>query len=328
MSSHADAALPGPCPNCNAVASGNFCHQCGQETVLHPASTREFLHEFIGHYVALEGKLWGTLARLFFRPGALTNEYIRGRRVRFVQPLRIYLTCSLIFFAVLKFSGMSMVDLGDSKNDKAVPQEVKQMIPAKAVDEIEAKARERARSKAAASTAPAHAGKAEGESENGNEPMTIDGRSVSSWLGDYPYVQHKVEHFEHLSLAEKSQALSAGLLHFLPYAVFCLMPVFAFYLKVLYLGSGRRFGEHLLFALHSNAFAYALLTLMFLPLPGFFKGLMWCWLLGYLPWAMRRVYHKSRFGTFWRWAVLMTLYTFTLALGFLAAASMGVLTGH
>jgi hypothetical protein len=315
MSSHADAALPGPCPNCNAVASGNFCHQCGQETVLHPASTREFLHEFIGHYVALEGKLWGTLARLFFRPGALTNEYIRGRRVRFVQPLRIYLTCSLIFFAVLKFSGMSMVNMDDEEpSRKGVPAEVKKMMPPVAVAEMEAKEK------------ADHAAK---DGDPNSAPLTINGRSISeTWLGEHPYLQRKLEHFEHLPAHEKAQVLSAGLLHFLPYAVFCLMPVFAFYLKMLYLGSGRRFGEHLLFALHTNAFAYALLTLMFIPLPGFFKGMMWCWLLGYLPWAMRRVYHKSRFGTFWRWAVLMTLYTFTLALGFLVAASMGVLTGH
>jgi hypothetical protein len=71
--------------------------------VLH-ASTREFLHEFIGHYVALEGKLWGSLKRLIFQPGELTNEYIRGRRVRYVQPLRMYLTFSVLFFALLKFT--------------------------------------------------------------------------------------------------------------------------------------------------------------------------------------------------------------------------------
>jgi hypothetical protein len=39
---------------------------------------------------------------------------------------------------------------------------------------------------------------------------------------------------------------------YVPYAIFCMMPLFALYLKVLYLGSGRRFGEHLLFALHTQ----------------------------------------------------------------------------
>jgi hypothetical protein len=51
------------CANCETPLSGHFCSNCGGEAVLH-ASTREFLHEFIGHYVALEGKLWGSLKRL------------------------------------------------------------------------------------------------------------------------------------------------------------------------------------------------------------------------------------------------------------------------
>jgi hypothetical protein len=85
--------------------SGNFCQQCGQETVLHPPSTGEFVHEFIGHYVALEGKLWKTLKLLILRPGKLTLQYLAGRRVRYIQPLRVYLTFSLIFFALFKFMG-------------------------------------------------------------------------------------------------------------------------------------------------------------------------------------------------------------------------------
>ncbi|WP_300749508.1 hypothetical protein [Janthinobacterium sp.] len=59
------------CHNCGTDAQGNFCHDCGQATTLHMPSAREFLHEFIAHYVALEGKLWRTLAMLLFRPGAL-----------------------------------------------------------------------------------------------------------------------------------------------------------------------------------------------------------------------------------------------------------------
>jgi predicted RNA-binding Zn-ribbon protein involved in translation (DUF1610 family) len=76
------------CPNCGAVVAGHYCHECGQETVLHPPSAREFVHEFIGHYVALEGKLWKSLLLLLFRPGQLTLEYINGRRVRYIQPLK------------------------------------------------------------------------------------------------------------------------------------------------------------------------------------------------------------------------------------------------
>ncbi|MEG2964661.1 MAG: DUF3667 domain-containing protein, partial [Janthinobacterium sp.] len=99
------------CHNCNTAAPGNFCSACGQSTVLHVPSAREFLHEFVAHYVALEGKLWRTLALLLFRPGALTNEYITGRRVRYVEPLRVYLTFSILFFAILKFGDFEFLQV-------------------------------------------------------------------------------------------------------------------------------------------------------------------------------------------------------------------------
>jgi Protein of unknown function (DUF3667) len=91
------------CRNCGSPAPGKFCTQCGQDTAPHPPSAGEFIHEFIGHYIAFEGKLWKTLALLFFKPGQLTKEYLAGRKLRYVLPLRLYLTISLIFFVALGF---------------------------------------------------------------------------------------------------------------------------------------------------------------------------------------------------------------------------------
>ena len=63
------------------------------------------MHEFIGHYVAVEGKLWRTLKLLIFRPGQLTLEFLRGCRVPYINPLRLYLTMSLVVFALIKWGG-------------------------------------------------------------------------------------------------------------------------------------------------------------------------------------------------------------------------------
>jgi hypothetical protein len=89
-----------PCRNCGALAPGKYCGECGQSTALHPPSAGEFLHEFVGHHVALEGKLWATLRKLLLTPGLLTVEYFAGRKQRYINPLRLYLTVSLIVFAV------------------------------------------------------------------------------------------------------------------------------------------------------------------------------------------------------------------------------------
>ena len=89
---HGGAAKHGSglCRNCGTPAPGNFCPYCGQSTALHVLSILEFGHEIVSHYVALEGKLWRTLALLALQPGRLTREFLAGRRQRYVIPLRLY----------------------------------------------------------------------------------------------------------------------------------------------------------------------------------------------------------------------------------------------
>ncbi len=290
------------CPNCGAHVSGNFCHACGQETVLHPPSTREFMHEFIGHYVALEGKLWKSLGLLLFRPGRLTLEYIKGRRVRYVQPLRLYLTFSLIFFAVMKLGSHG----GDGSHiNIGTPPAV---------------------SKAAAAKEETKPGAAVLKEDEVNE-INLGSQEIRAWLrGISPHLGDRADEFGVMSGEQRDTALKAAFYHYVPYAVFFMMPVFAFYLKVLYLGSGRRFGEHLLFALHTNGFAFLTMTLMMLPLvPGIVDFALWLWLVFYLPTAMRRVYGGSRKLTALRWMVLVLLHLLTMGAAVVLAVAYGML---
>jgi hypothetical protein len=299
------------CPNCEASVSGNFCHECGQETVLHPPSSREFLHEFIGHYVALEGKLWKSLGLLLFRPGRLTLEYIKGRRVRYVQPLRLYLTFSLIFFAVLKFS------IHENPHDR-IDVGQKQSAPAAQPDEPDKADRHGEEAKPVQEDHP-------GEIRKSTKKVREAVGRVNQGLADS--LARKIEHFRDLSGDEQKRVLGTAFYGYTPYAIFFMMPVFAFYLKVLYLGSGRRYGEHLLFALHTNGFAFLAMTLMILMPSGFglAEWLLGLWLTFYLPTAMRRVYGGSRTLTGLRWIVLMLLHLLTLGLAIAAAVAFGIL---
>ena len=92
------------CRNCGVSAPDHYCPHCGQETREDPPSFREFVHEFILHYFAAEGRLWNTLAALVLHPGRLTIDYLRGRKLAYVLPLRLYLTVSVVFFLLLKIA--------------------------------------------------------------------------------------------------------------------------------------------------------------------------------------------------------------------------------
>lgn len=253
---------------------------------MHPPSTREFLHEFIGHYVALEGKLWQSLWLLLLKPGRLTVEYIQGRRVRYVQPLRLYLTFSLIFFALVKFSNVHFFQSDD-------------VAPPPAVG-------------APAALPPI---------PDGDRESLQDAAKFAEQV--HPGWGKRVSGFVAQPREEIGHQLSKTFFSYGPYALFALMPVFALLLKLLYLGTGRRYGAHLLFALHANAFAFAILALQFIVPSGwgFVHFALLLWMTIYLPIAMRRVYGGGRAVTLLRWVVLMTLHSLCIALAI--AATLG-----
>ncbi|MFC5459481.1 DUF3667 domain-containing protein [Massilia niabensis] len=312
------------CPNCGTRIAGEFCQGCGQPAHLHVPSAREFLHEFIAHYVALEGKLWKSVALLLFRPGRLTRDYIEGKRARYVEPLRLYLSFSIIFFAIFKLGGGGF-NVGNNQPESRPAQRAQAQAPGKAP------AKE-------ALSAPRAAVESEARPAANDRPqmkkhgglVTLDEgddvRAIRIATSIHPMLGKKVESFNALPEKEATAAVVRALSSYTPYAIFAVMPVFAALLKLLYLGSGRRYGEHLLFALHTNAFAFLTLSLWllipdFIPLVGFGLGV---WLVFYLPTAMRKVYGGSRLVTALRWIVLMAMHLGCIVLAILAVAALAV----
>ena len=60
----------------------------------------DFVHEATHEFLHLDGKILQTVKLLVLRPGALTREFLTGRRARYISPVRVYLTFSLIFFTL------------------------------------------------------------------------------------------------------------------------------------------------------------------------------------------------------------------------------------
>ena len=99
-------------------AAGEYCAACGQETRVKLPTARVFLREATGRYVALDGRLWRTLAALLFRPGFLTREYLPGRRRRYIRPARLFLVLSLALFAAIRIFASAPVIVADKSSER------------------------------------------------------------------------------------------------------------------------------------------------------------------------------------------------------------------
>ena len=103
------AAASGLCANCGTPASGRFCPQCGQEAVTVPARLWA-LSQSAGHGLFdRNGPVLSTFRQLLAAPGALTADFLAGRRARYLRPLPLYLWVSLLVFGGVQFLNLDLV---------------------------------------------------------------------------------------------------------------------------------------------------------------------------------------------------------------------------
>ena len=281
------------CRDCDhpLSAEDRFCSACGQPTRIHPPTLWEFVHEWLLHYVALEGKLWKSLWGLMARPGFLTLEYLAGRRQRYVQPLRLLLTLGVLFFLVLKLGApadFATLDL--------------QVSPAPALP----------------ASAPEPAASAPGDAASAGAPGI---RLPEAWAQMLPAkAQQQLEAANARASADPQaelRRLGKAMLGMAPYAVLVSLPFFAGLLKLLF--RPMPFGAHFVFALHLHAAWYGCLLLIEL-LPWLWAALAaWGWANLYPVLALQRVH-----GIGWRLALGKSIALAVLHLMLILAGIVGL----
>src|SRR6266513_2439243 len=108
-----------------------------------PVRRRFFRHvivDALDSFLNFESKFFATIGWLIARPWHLTNQFLAGRRVRYVHPLRLYLLVSILFFFVVnywaksihadpsKLSAEDRADITAELNDPDIPPVVKARI--------------------------------------------------------------------------------------------------------------------------------------------------------------------------------------------------------
>jgi hypothetical protein len=295
--------------------------------------------------LVLNAALPRTVGSLLFRPGHLTEEYIRGRIVRYIPPLRLYLVSSILFFVVVSFIGLRALERVNIAHSTLPehPDSARMVLQARqaellAVDTTELPAaartivRQSLRTTGAALDALGDSAPAGGASaalarlrraEAGQAPlppgtlqpwalsMNFDG--APRWLGSA--LERKLDQLGHLPVRDAASTLLSDALNFAPHTVFLLLPVFALLLKLLYIRRGRFYAEHVVFALHVHAFFF-LMFLIILLLPwSRVDMLLVLWMMAYVWLAMKRVYRQGWFRTTVKWWILGWCYFFVLSFG-------------
>jgi hypothetical protein len=256
------------CLNCGAPLNGHFCSSCGQRVVPPNPTMRELAGEAFAEFSGWDGKVAETARLLLRKPGALTCEYLAGRRARYIQPVRLYLTFSVLFFllaaAAPSGSTNSAITIGNGVSaGKGDPKALSVPISGK------------------------------------NADMTPDQRQkLLAQVERAPLLLRPMVR----KLATDPKGFQHGVFEAMPKGLFILLPVFAGILAIFF--RGRHFTEHLYFALHLHAFTFVALSLNSLikftrspAITGTAGLLVILWIIVYAHLAFRRVYGQSHVVT-------------------------------
>jgi len=109
------------CENCGTDLRGHYCSNCGQAAIDYRRSFRHVIVDVLDSFLNWDSKFVRTIGLLLWRPGWLTNQFVDGRRVRFLHPLRLYLLVSIAFFLCAKLIPVS--DTHTTKAEDLPPEE-------------------------------------------------------------------------------------------------------------------------------------------------------------------------------------------------------------
>jgi hypothetical protein len=91
------------CVTCGTQLAGRYCHQCGEKRREERDLTlAAFLHYAVEALTNADAKLYRTMRLLLTRPGALTRDFIAGRRQPYVAPLQLFLLVNVLYFMALQ----------------------------------------------------------------------------------------------------------------------------------------------------------------------------------------------------------------------------------
>lgn len=338
--SHAAERKEKDCLNCGTIIHGRYCHVCGQENIVPKESFWHLVVHFFYDITHFDSKFFDSLRYLIFKPGLLSKEYIKGRRASYLNPIKMYVFTSAIFFLIF-FSLNGANKTFNVRGDDPYTRHERDSIIARLDKKLSKdSSRDNLRRQIALlsdTTKEVRPSTLIMHSEGFTMVGTIGGQYRD--LGQYDSMQRALpsgerdgwltrlwnkraiglnEKYKHDPTAAKNN-IGESILHRLPYMLFVSLPFFALILKLLYIRRRQfYYVDHGIFSIHHYIFSFILLLLIFLvdamgdwtgstiwdTIAAILMGIVWP---VYLFLAMKRFYGQNGWKTFIKFFLLNVL---------------------
>jgi hypothetical protein len=225
---------------------------CGQPNIEPNVTLWQLIVHFFEDITHFDGKFFKTVKYLFKKPGFLPAEFMKGRRARYLDPVRMYLFTSAVFFLFI-YSMSSLV-------------------------KVEFEVNEEAEAGAAAPTGiiPPSADSIIRESFFESRYTTVaQYDSVQNTLPESERDGWVARRMAHKSIernkrydgrqGEIAKSLLNGFISSFPYLLFVSLPLYALYLKFLYFRNNRlMYAGHGVFLVYLYIFSFILFLFYFI----------------------------------------------------------------
>ena len=269
------------CKNCETQFSGKYCPNCGQ-SVHHLEQPFKFLVvDFLGNLFAFDTRFWKTFIALLVYPAKYTEDYLNGKRARYMPPFQFYVFISFVFFLLLS-----------TYLNKKI------QITEKAKNEISTSLNEQYLSDSIVTDT----------TKNYNITIGLDEENDKKLAQTILFVM------------DNPGIYMNSFLKYFSWSLFLLMPIYAFYLWVFYHKRKKYYFSHLIFTINQHAFIFLLFALiisikLIFPARDYFPENYLFWILPvYLYMGQLMFYKRSWYGTFFRFVTSLFIYIFTLSM--------------
>lgn len=364
MSHHDPIRKDKTCQNCRHVVEHRFCTNCGQENT----NTRKTFHHLFVHFFEdlthYENAFWKTIRHLLTKPGRLTKEYLSGKRLSYLAPIRLYIFISFItFFLIAVVSPKEEEEAETSPNvvkrTKDVMERLRDSIKLDSAGQSQVKFIRAMADRGYVSQSEADS--LEFLTSTGKfKPLKFDpfedgirnvrqldsvrkAAPANEKMSDFEYWVRKrmINVNKHIDADEFTEKYKEAFIHNIPKVLFFYMPIFAFFLWLFNNKKKWFYFDHGIFTLHYFSFLLLIFLIRYLldavfsycgsfgETIGTVIGIpLYLWFFYYFFPAHHRFYGDSRLESFVKGVLLLTINFFLISVILIIYAGYTLLYLH